>query len=391
MTTITLSGGAALTTEQKTALRVEIGAQSATDVTTAASNAIAAHIAAADPHAQYLTQSEGDQRYAPAGITGTTNLTATASPTGITVNSDTGTDAPLPLADSTNAGLMAPEQVTKLGGVAAGATANATDAQLRDRATHTGEQPIASVTGLQAALDGKAATGHGHAVADVTGLQAALDGKAPSTHGHAISDVTGLATALGGKADLVGGKLPASQLPDLAVVDYLGAVGSQAAMLALTGQKGDWCTRTDLGTTWVIIGTPSALAGWTQLSYPAAPVTSVAGRTGAVTLAKTDVGLGNVDNTTDSDKPVSTAQAAAINAKMDASMPALQAVFDGGSTAQQAAFQASVSGASTDAGNLITAGTDNKLKLVGSAIAGWLAGIAANLGIGTASPLARKP
>ena len=44
----------------------------------------------------------------------------------------------------------------------------------------------------------------------------------------------------------------------------------------------------------------------------AAPVQSVAGRTGAVTLAKGDVGLGNVDNTADSAKPVSTAQAAAI-------------------------------------------------------------------------------
>jgi len=40
---------------------------------------------------------------------------------------------------------------------------------------------IASVTGLQAALDGKAAAAHDHAIANVTGLQAALDGKAPAT------------------------------------------------------------------------------------------------------------------------------------------------------------------------------------------------------------------
>lgn len=44
---------------------------------------------------------------------------------------------------------------TKLAGIAAGATANATDAALRDRASHTGTQAIATVTGLQAALDGK--------------------------------------------------------------------------------------------------------------------------------------------------------------------------------------------------------------------------------------------
>ena len=47
----------------------------------------------------------------------------------------------------------------------------------------------------------------------------------------------------------------------------------------------------------------------------------VAGKalTGDITLAKGDVGLGNVDNTSDADKPVSTAQAAAIDLKIDAS------------------------------------------------------------------------
>lgn len=44
-------------------------------------------------------------------------------------------------------------------------------------------------------------------------------------------------------------------------------------------------------------------------------VTSVAGKTGAVTLTKADVGLGNVDNTSDVNKPISTATQAALNAK----------------------------------------------------------------------------
>lgn len=43
----------------------------------------------------------------------------------------------------------------KLAGVSAGATANATDAQLRDRATHTGTQAISTVAGLQSALDAR--------------------------------------------------------------------------------------------------------------------------------------------------------------------------------------------------------------------------------------------
>lgn len=51
-------------------------------------------------------------------------------------------------------------------------------------------------------------------------------------------------------------------------------------------------------------------------------VSSVAGRAGVVTLAKADVGLGNVDNTTDINKPVSTAQQTALNLKAPLASPA---------------------------------------------------------------------
>lgn len=77
----------------------------------------------------------------------------------------------------------------KLSGIATGATVNATDAALRDRETHTGAQAIGTVTGLQAALDGKAASGHTHAWADVTGRPATFP---PAAHTHTIGDVTGL-------------------------------------------------------------------------------------------------------------------------------------------------------------------------------------------------------
>lgn len=46
-------------------------------------------------------------------------------------------------------------------------------------------------------------------------------------------------------------------------------------------------------------------------------VTSVAGKTGTVTLDKTDVSLGNVDNTADLNKPISTATQAALDGKVD--------------------------------------------------------------------------
>lgn len=174
-----------------------------------------------------------------------------------------------------------------------------------------------------------APTAHSHAQSDITGLAAslalkadlsamttALAGKANTSHTHAQSDITGLSTslglkadasavttALGSKADLVGGVIPTAQIPAIAITEYLGAAANQAAMLALVGQVGDWALRTDLSTTWVITGSdPTQLSSWTQLSYPTAPVTSVAGRTGVVTLSSTDVGLGNVSNTSDATK-----------------------------------------------------------------------------------------
>lgn len=51
----------------------------------------------------------------------------------------------------------------------------------------------------------------------------------------------------------------------------------------------------------------------------ASPVTSVAGRTGAVVLTAADVGLGNVNNTSDANKPISTATQTALNSKLNLS------------------------------------------------------------------------
>lgn len=49
----------------------------------------------------------------------------------------------------------------------------------------------------------------------------------------------------------------------------------------------------------------------------AAPVQSVQARTGDVVITKADVGLGSADNTSDAAKPISTATAAALDAKAD--------------------------------------------------------------------------
>ena len=72
-------------------------------------------------------------------------------------------------------------------------------------ATHT--HAITDVTGLQTALDGKAALSHTHVISDVSGLQAALDGKAALSHTHAIADVISLQTTLDAKLDITQHKL----------------------------------------------------------------------------------------------------------------------------------------------------------------------------------------
>jgi hypothetical protein len=119
----------------------------------------------------------------------------------------------------------------------------------------------------------------------------------------------------GSASDITTGTLPTSVLPPLSINEVF-TVASQAAMLALTAQRGDMAIRTDLGRTFVLsTDSPGTLADWKQVTA-GGDVTSVAGRAGAVVLTSADVGLGNVDNTSDANKPVSTAQATADNLKL---------------------------------------------------------------------------
>lgn len=102
--------------------------------------------------------------------------------------------------------------------------------------------------------------------------------------------ISGFATLDGG------GKIPVAQLPAIAITDTFEA-GSQAAMLALTAQKGDIAIRSDLSKSFVLALDPaSTLGNWKELKTPTDAVLSVNGYTGAVTLTKADIALGNVPN-----------------------------------------------------------------------------------------------
>lgn len=226
-------------TRPQDALPVEMAAVYVGPPGPADTGALDAHESAPNPHPQYVQGTDPrltDARTPTGGAGGV--LSGSYPNPGFAV--DMATQAEL---DAVNAakvdkvagkGLSTEDYTTaeknKLAGIASGATANATDAQLRDRATHTGSQAISTVTGLQGALDAKEAAG--------------TAATAVSSH--------------------------------------------------------------------VAAGDPHPQYTTAAEAAAAAPVQSVAGKTGAVTLAKADVGLSNADNTSDANKPVSTAQAAAI-------------------------------------------------------------------------------
>lgn len=80
-----------------------------------------------------------------------------------------------------------------------------------------------------------------------------------------------------------------------------------------TGQLGDYAIVGGTDTVWLWDDESNSWLNSTEQGI----VISVNGRTGEVILTKTDVGLSNVDNTADKDKPISTAQQTALNAKAD--------------------------------------------------------------------------
>lgn len=143
-----------------------------------------------------------------------------------------------------------------------------------------------------------------------------------------------------------GGKLTSTQLPDITITDTY-PVASEAAMLALTCQRGDIAVRSDINRSFILKGNnPSLLADWQELLTPTDTVLSVAGKTGVVTLNKTDVGLANVDNTSDANKPVSTATQTALDAKANLSGASFTGPVFGSAQATQgiATFRAKSAG-----------------------------------------------
>jgi len=211
---------------------------------------------------------------------------------------------------------------------------------------------IGDVTALQAALDGKevagaaagAVTAHVGAGDPHSQYLTAAEGNAAYQpldadlgtiaalapgNGALIQRIAGVwaaQTTAQVKASLaiayadIAGTVPTAALPPLAINEVF-LVDDQAAMLALTAQRGDMAIRADDGRTYVLASdSPATLADWKEV-LAAGQVQSVAGRSGVVVLVKADVGLGLVDNTSDAGKPISTATQAALDAKAPVASP----------------------------------------------------------------------
>jgi hypothetical protein len=91
-------------------------------------------------------------------------------------------------------------------------------------------------------------------------------------------------------ATLVGGLVPNSQIPPLAITSTF-VVSTQAAQLALAAQEGDVCVRTDQAQSYIKTNSNlGTMSDWQVLLSPTAPVQSVNGQTGVVNLTATNVG-----------------------------------------------------------------------------------------------------
>jgi hypothetical protein len=179
--------------------------------------------------------------------------------------------------------------------------------------------PTSAITGLDAALTGKASTTHGHVIADTTGLQATLDAKAATSHTH-----TGVyAPALGADDNYVTGAEKA-------------ALHTHPAVIAQGATQADARTAIGAGTSSIVVGTGAgdAKAGNYQ---PTAANVSDSTTTGRALLtaadaaaARTTLALGTAATTASTAYATAAQGATADAALAAAAAPRVDPRHDGG-------------------------------------------------------------
>lgn len=145
------------------------------------------------------------------------------------------------------------------------------------------------------------------------------------------------------------GLLDTSILPAIAVTD-VNVVASQAAMLALTAQKGDVAIRSDINKSFALAtNSPGTLADWKELLTPTDVVLSVASLTGAISAAglKTALAIAVAD-VTDASANGRSLVSAVNYAAMKTLLAVAQADVTGLTTASSPQFTGIELGHSTD-------------------------------------------
>ncbi|MBL4702677.1 MAG: hypothetical protein JKX85_15640 [Phycisphaeraceae bacterium] len=127
-------------------------------------------------------------------------------------------------------------------------------------------------------------------------LDDAASPRTPTAHNQLLATITDAGTAAAANTGTgvgnvpvldAGGQLNTTTIPALALVNT-STVASEVAMLALVAQSGDVAIRTDINKSFILAGTSTILADWKEILSPDS-VTSVAGKTGIVTLAAVDI------------------------------------------------------------------------------------------------------
>lgn len=160
------------------------------------------------------------------GGSSVTNLSATVSPTRVVVASDTGTDAVIPLANATNAGVMPPEAVVRLAGLG-----SASEAEVGDFAKLTVAQQAQQTAGATTALLNAAKTG---LVDPVSGATIALGGGG----GGGTVDAPSVQTALA--ADPAGARAAMAVYSTTQVDQAIAAAGGGGGGTTIVGLSPLW-------------------------------------------------------------------------------------------------------------------------------------------------------
>jgi hypothetical protein len=113
------------------------------------------------------------------------------------------------------------------------------------------------------------------------------------------------------------GKIPTDQIPAISF-SSVKIITSEAQMLGLiSAVVGSVAVRTDVNKSYILSADdPTILANWVMLLTPAPPVQSVNSYSGNIILTKTDIGLGNVDNYSAENLPLSLTSRNALALKL---------------------------------------------------------------------------